>query len=877
MGSLFEVNSTNGDITTTGLITATGSITSNTGNFILKDGHATIFNDTELTPKAVTLEAPTILTNSYTLKWPLDQGIASTFLKNDGSGNLSFNTISLDDLSDVIIATPVVDQILTFNGTDWVNGNNTNTSAGNGIIFYLSDVASFDGQNTLSTIPDLTPATDSVVVTAATSPLFIEGYITSGLNRTQLDSGVWELDIFRAVTAGGLTGTQTIETEFLRRFAGTGTVTITGVGATRTCTVTGSTPFLAGDFGANITVSGHVETSSGVFPIVGFTSTSVVTIQTGAGYVNQAGVAFYVQRFLFSLTTGDIQNTAITEQIIDSVQAAYTGFALADELSVRFFATTSTGTRTIAYTHGGNTQYTHIHTPLITRHNDLAGLQGGTSNEEYHLTLAEHTVATQVATDALNGYLSSTDHTSYTTAVSQAAAALPSASFTSAAVTGKLITGFVSGSGTVFATDTILQAIDKLDGNDALKLPLAGGTLTGDLTLANAHALILKETTGNGTDAITLKAPDSVTTSYTINLPPAVGAAGSVPTDVAGNGILTWVVPSGAGTVNAGVAPLLAYYKTSTNAVSNIDADASAGSHKITNLAAGTTAGDAINYNQIATLFMYRRPVLTFSTVSTVAIETGLDSNAGEAKILFPDGEVRTNSTVGDIVFDITRNAAWTSGTIQSGLDTGSEATNTWYAIYAVKVTKVGSTSRFVAVGSTTLPLQANCTTLNTNFGANGWIYLGLIRNGDGAGAIGDILDFIQAGNTTYFKNTNNGGSPSVPVTGIRLADTASATSLTYTYSAGTGATNIPNNISFSVYEGSSSGNAGNFVFQNSAASRDYFLFSTGTSATLSIRECIPASEGVKISNGPASSFAYDICIEGFVDGVLGVGSNPLL
>jgi len=41
------------------------------------------------------------------------------------------------------------------------------------------------------------------------------------------------------------------------------------------------------------------------------------------------------------------------------------------------------------------------------------------------------------------------------------------ASIAATTVTGKLITGFVSGAGTVSATDTILQAINKLDGNVA--------------------------------------------------------------------------------------------------------------------------------------------------------------------------------------------------------------------------------------------------------------------------------------------------------------------------------------------------------------------------------------------------------------------------
>jgi len=49
-------------------------------------------------------------------------------------------------------------------------------------------------------------------------------------------------------------------------------------------------------------------------------------------------------------------------------------------------------------------------------------------------------------------------------------------------VLGTEITGFVSGAGTLAATDTILQAIDKLDGNDALKAPLDSPVLTGTPT-----------------------------------------------------------------------------------------------------------------------------------------------------------------------------------------------------------------------------------------------------------------------------------------------------------------------------------------------------------------------------------------------------------
>lgn len=53
---------------------------------------------------------------------------------------------------------------------------------------------------------------------------------------------------------------------------------------------------------------------------------------------------------------------------------------------------------------------------------------------------------------------------------------------TTAEVLATPITGYVSGAGTVGATDTILEAINKLNGNTVLKLSLTGGALTGALT-----------------------------------------------------------------------------------------------------------------------------------------------------------------------------------------------------------------------------------------------------------------------------------------------------------------------------------------------------------------------------------------------------------
>ncbi len=54
---------------------------------------------------------------------------------------------------------------------------------------------------------------------------------------------------------------------------------------------------------------------------------------------------------------------------------------------------------------------------------------------------------------------------------------------TNAPVIAKVLTGYTSGAGTVSATDSILSAIQKLNGNDALALPKTGGTIAGSLVI----------------------------------------------------------------------------------------------------------------------------------------------------------------------------------------------------------------------------------------------------------------------------------------------------------------------------------------------------------------------------------------------------------
>jgi hypothetical protein len=62
------------------------------GNLTLLGQHALLFQDTGT--NTVTIEAPNTISASYVVKLPMSQGGASTFLQNDGSGNVSWGTSS---------------------------------------------------------------------------------------------------------------------------------------------------------------------------------------------------------------------------------------------------------------------------------------------------------------------------------------------------------------------------------------------------------------------------------------------------------------------------------------------------------------------------------------------------------------------------------------------------------------------------------------------------------------------------------------------------------------------------------------------------------------------------------------------------------------
>lgn len=336
--------------------------------------------------------------------------------------NLSSNT-RLADLLDVSLLSPEADQILKYNGTKWVNGSTSTISAGLGVSFFLDDAKLIPVGSGPDTYPLETllkapgsSGQESESVTVNNSTAMIDQYMfNTALGVTSIDAGIWRFNTSCNVDdASG--DTEIIITTGLVS-VGTGTVSITGTGVSRTAIVSGGTPFVAGDFNADILLTSRLITPKGVFPIIGFTSSSEVTISTLGTYSNESTVAYSLEKYLFQSSTGFISNLSIEEKSIPAIEPAFP-CAVTDKLAVRYYARTSNiGDVLVSFYHGGSTNYSNFLTPLAVRHNDLPGIYGGNSAERYHLTAAEAAVVASTSgvntgNQDLSGYakLNGTNH-----------------------------------------------------------------------------------------------------------------------------------------------------------------------------------------------------------------------------------------------------------------------------------------------------------------------------------------------------------------------------------------------------------------------------------------------------------------------------------
>ena len=312
-------------------------------------------------------------------------------------GNATTMNSALDSLTDVVIATPVVDQILKYNGSDWVNGSPNSISGGSGIE-YFNCSPTITATSASNALPILSLATSPVTsAEQTTSTATINGtvaasaWLSGALGRTTIDAGIWNYTVYASVnTISGVNTTVSRQMYAALPFV-TGTVTTTGTGTSRTATASAGTPFATTEIVASATntLASYLQTPQGLYQITARTSDTVVTISTLTTYVNEAAVAGTVWKLLFAGGQSANLTTAILQYNITAVQPAFT-VSLLTKLGAITFAT-STGVRTVTTTYNGTLRNTHIASPLAVLHNQLGGLQGGAADEQYHSTLAEYT------------------------------------------------------------------------------------------------------------------------------------------------------------------------------------------------------------------------------------------------------------------------------------------------------------------------------------------------------------------------------------------------------------------------------------------------------------------------------------------------------
>jgi hypothetical protein len=334
--------------------------------------------------------------------------VGNTLVLRDINGNITANSLHANlligngyqisgltisnSLQDVVISSPTNGEFLKYNGLNWVNASGGAVSAGAGVDFFVTGPVviaktanNFFQIDSLSTEPNATQTFANATINNTTAVVFGARYL-GGLGRTSIDAGTWDFTLYANVDSTG--GTSQIAPGLNIVEAPNVTVTTTGTGTQRTATTSGNAF-------ANITASGNIllcsflRTPQGLYQISAKTSNTVVTIETPSAYVNETnatnvGVGNPFVRAPFQTIT----STSISRHDFSVIETART-VSTTDTLGFLVFGST-TNNKTITVTVGGTTNAIHISTPLATLHDSLAGLQGGTLNEFYHLTYNEY-------------------------------------------------------------------------------------------------------------------------------------------------------------------------------------------------------------------------------------------------------------------------------------------------------------------------------------------------------------------------------------------------------------------------------------------------------------------------------------------------------
>jgi len=370
------------------------------------------------------------LTNSEPSLGNYKSRIGRCLLSDASAGEIYVNiwqAYKINDLSNVVAPSPTVDDVLKWNGISWINGTPSNVSGSAGIDFYnASPTIIATGTNndnivaTLSKTP-ITTAEQTNVKTATTNTVLASAWLyNTALGRNSLDAGEWNFNTYAGVNSvlGGRVSTITRQIYSVNDT--TYTLTSTGIGTSRLVYSNGGDAFSGSliDPSATNTTASYLYTPQGIYQITSSTSTSSVIITVPSTYANETAITGAIWKKLFGATSPTITSITPTYALytFGSVQSAFTISTSTKLGAMTFF--TSNNTTTVSLTYDGNTHNSYFKSPLITLHNNLAGLQGGAANEYYHTTSAEKTAIThsnRSNLDTINQNLATTNAPTFAT------------------------------------------------------------------------------------------------------------------------------------------------------------------------------------------------------------------------------------------------------------------------------------------------------------------------------------------------------------------------------------------------------------------------------------------------------------------------------
>lgn len=165
---------------------------------------------------------------SATYYMPPADGGANSVLSTNGAGTLSWATpvLTLDNLTDVILTSPVTSQILQYNGTDWINVPYVAPVASGGVSLFLDDTANAHfgaGYITLSQAP-VAGATDTDTINTTTANVEVQYGLptayatTNALGVTSIPAGMWDLRLYADVDSA--VGVSTMRVEVIKKATG---------------------------------------------------------------------------------------------------------------------------------------------------------------------------------------------------------------------------------------------------------------------------------------------------------------------------------------------------------------------------------------------------------------------------------------------------------------------------------------------------------------------------------------------------------------------------------------------------------------------------------------------------------------------------------